>query len=116
MEVDFQNSVLSTENKPTLLLRHAYWEVKDEEFRIVFGQTWDVISPLIPGMLMYSVGWDGGNIGYRRAQLRGERYLAFDDCTLWTLQASANQQVFEDSTTTVCCETPNGRSSKCARP
>ena len=25
-------------------------------------------------MLMYSVGWDGGNIGYRRAQFRGERY------------------------------------------
>jgi hypothetical protein len=107
VEVDFQNSVLSTENKPTIMLRHAYWEVKDEEFRILFGQTWDVISPLIPGMLMYSVGWDGGNIGYRRAQLRGERYLAFDDCTLWTLQASANQQVFEDSTATIRGETSN---------
>ena len=50
-------------------------EVKDDDFRFLVGQTWDVISPLYPGMLMYSVGWDGGNIGYRRAQVRGERYF-----------------------------------------
>jgi hypothetical protein len=107
VEIDFQNSVLSTENKPTILLRHAYWEVKDEEFRILMGQTWDVISPLLPGMIMYSVGWDGGNIGYRRAQLRGERYLAFSDCSLLTLQGSVNQQVFEDTKGFVTGETPN---------
>ena len=64
------------ENKPTIMLRHAYVEVKDDDFRFLAGQTWDVISPLNPNMLMYSVGWDGGNIGYRRAQFRGERYLA----------------------------------------
>ena len=97
VEVDFQNSVLSTENKPTIMLRHAYAEVKDEDFRLLAGQTWDVISPLLPGMLLYSVGWDGGNIGYRRAQLRGERYLKFSDTFLVTAQLSANQQVFPDS-------------------
>ena len=69
VEIDFQNNVLSTENKPTILLRHAYFDVKDDDFRFLVGQTWDVISPLYPGMLMYSVGWDGGNIGYRRAQV-----------------------------------------------
>ena len=57
------------------LLRHAYAEVKDDDFRLLAGQTWDVISPLFPSMLMYSVGWDAGDIGYRRAQVRGERYL-----------------------------------------
>ena len=46
VEIDFQNSVLSTENKATILLRHAYAEVKNEEFRLLVGQTWDVISPL----------------------------------------------------------------------
>lgn len=107
VEVDFQNSVLSTENKGTLLLRHAYLEAKNEEFRLLFGQTWDVISPLNPGMLMYSVGWDGGNIGYRRAQLRGERFLAFSDTSLVTAQLSANQTVFEDGTTTIRGEAPN---------
>jgi hypothetical protein len=52
-------------------------------------------------MLLYSVGWDGGNIGYRRAQFRGERYLAFSDTSLVTVQSSINQQVFEDSSTDV---------------
>lgn len=97
VEVDFQNSVLSTENKATIMLRHAYLEVKDEQFRFLVGQTWDVISPLYPGMLMYSVGWCGGNIGYRRAQVRGERFLDFSDTSLVTAQLSINQQVFEDS-------------------
>lgn len=91
VEIDFQNSVLSTENRATIMLRHAYMEAKNEEFRLVFGQTWDIISPLYPGTLMYSVGWDGGNIGYRRAQLRGERYFAFSDTSLITAQLSANQ-------------------------
>jgi hypothetical protein len=107
VEIDFQNSVLSTENKATVLLRHAYVDVKDDEFRLLVGQTWDVISPLYPGMLMYSVGWDGGNIGYRRAQVRGERYLAFSDVSLVTAQLSINQDVFPDGTTLIKGEPSN---------
>ena len=56
--------------------------MKNDEFRLLVGQTWDVISPLYPGMLMYSVGWDAGDIGYRRAQVRGERYFALSDVSL----------------------------------
>ncbi len=99
VEIDFQNSVLTTENKPTVMLRHAYFEVKNEQARLLVGQTWDIISPLIPGTLMYSVGWLGGNMGYRRAQFRYERYLDFSDISLATLQVSVNQQVFEDPVT-----------------
>jgi hypothetical protein len=98
VEIDFQGgfpNVSGQENKPTILLRHAYLEVKNEDFRLLAGQTWDVISPLYPGMLMYSVGWDAGNIGYRRAQFRAERYLAFSDDTLLTVQGSANQNALE---------------------
>jgi hypothetical protein len=107
VEIDFQNSVLTTENKGTLLLRHAYVEAKNEDYRLLAGQTWDVISPLYPGMLMYSIGWDGGNIGYRRAQFRGERFLNFSDTSLVTTQLSANQTVFEDGTTNIVGEPPN---------
>jgi hypothetical protein len=99
VEVDFQNSVLSTENKATILLRHAYVEAKNDENRLLFGQTWDVISPLNPTMLLYSVGWDGGNIGYRRAQIRCERYIPCSDTLMTTLQFSANEQVFEENST-----------------
>lgn len=96
VEFDFQR-MIDTENKPSVLLRHAYVEVKDERFRLLFGQTWDVISPLYPGVLMYSVGWGGGNIGYRRAQFRAERYLAFSDVMLVTLQGSINADIVTDN-------------------
>ena len=97
VEIDFQKNLrrdMRRRNKATVMLRHAYAEVKDDDFRLLVGQTWDVISPLNPGMLLYSVGWDGGNIGYRRAQFRGERYLAFSDVSLVTAQLSINPQVF----------------------
>ncbi len=89
VEIDFQRN-FDTENRAGVLLRHAYVEVKNDEFRLLAGQTWDLISPLFPGTLMYSVGWSGGNIGYRRAQFRGERYLALSDVSLVTLQGSLN--------------------------
>jgi hypothetical protein len=50
-------------------------------------------------MLMYSVGWMGGNIGYRRAQFRGEKYFNFSDVSMLTTQLSINQTVVPDSVT-----------------
>lgn len=100
VEIDFQSplNAISGENKATVMLRHAYVEVKDQDFRLLIGQTWDVISPLYPGTIMYSVGWDAGNIGYRRAQLRGERYLNFSDVSQVTAQLALASQVFSDNT------------------
>lgn len=92
VEIDFQRNI-DTENRASVLLRHAYVEAKNEDFRLLAGQTWDVMSPLYPGMLMYSVGWGGGNLGYRRPQIRGERYLEFSDCTLVTFQAAIVRDV-----------------------
>jgi hypothetical protein len=74
VEFDFEGN-FTIENKPGVLLRHAYWEVKNQNFRFLMGQTWDVISPLNPKCIMYSVYWGAGNIGYRRAQMRYERYI-----------------------------------------
>lgn len=99
VEFDFQGSFV-TENKAGVLLRHAYWEVKNDDFRLLMGQTWDVISPLYPGTIMYSVYWGAGNIGYRRAQLRGERYLHFSPVSMITLQGSLNLSVVSDFTGT----------------
>lgn len=96
VEIDFQGSFVS-ENKGGLLLRHAYVEMKNDEYRLLAGQTWDVISPLNPGVLFYSVGWFGGNIGYRRAQVRGERYFAVSDNLLITAQGSLNEDLLTDS-------------------
>ncbi len=83
VEIDFEGSFV-TENKPGVLLRHAYWEVKNDDFRLLFGQTWDVVSPLYPRCVLYSVYWGAGNIGYRRPQLRYERYFTLTD--MWKLE------------------------------
>lgn len=83
VELDFEGNFV-TENKPGVLLRHAYWEVKNDDFRLLMGQTWDVIAPLNPNTIMYSVYWGAGNIGYRRAQLRYERYVTLTD--MWKLE------------------------------
>lgn len=96
VEIDFQGSFV-TENKGGLLLRHAYVEMKNDEYRLLAGQTWDVISPLNPGVLFYSVGWFGGNIGYRRAQVRGERYMDLSDNLLITAQGSLSEDLLTDS-------------------
>jgi len=95
VEVDFQG-IFVTRNKPGLLLRHAYVEAKDEEFRLLVGQTWDVISPLGIPTLNYTAGSAVGNLAYRRAQFRGERYFALSDTSLFTLQGSLNANVVTD--------------------
>ena len=82
-------------------MRHAYWEVKNEEFRLLAGQTWDVIAPLNPNSIMYSVYWGAGNIGYRRAQFRGERYYAMGDLALLTFQGSLNADIVSEFSTSV---------------
>ena len=71
VEFDFFGNYAS-ENKAKIQMRHAflnlYWP--DKDLSVLAGQTWDVISPLNPGTLNYTVLWFGGNIGYRRPQIR----------------------------------------------
>lgn len=96
VEFDFQGDFSNTINRGGILLRHAYVEAKNSQYRLLLGQTWDVISPLNPTTTMYSVYWWLGNIGYRRPQLRYERYLAYSDTTLLTLQGSLNANILSD--------------------
>lgn len=99
VEFDFFGNTAPNPNQGALLLRHAYFEVKNDEFRFLFGQTWDLVSPLVPGVLDYPVGWYGGNMGYRRAQLRLERYLNFSDVFRLELQGALAQNVMPDFST-----------------
>ena len=85
-----------TENRASVLLRHAFWEGQNDQWRFLVGQFWDVISPLNPGMINYSVGWFGGNIGFRRTQVRAEYRLPLDGDARLTLQGSLNQDIVTD--------------------
>ena len=58
------------ENKATSMMRHAFLEVTKGRWSILAGQTSDVISPLVPRTVNYTVCWAQGNIGYRRPQIR----------------------------------------------
>ena len=71
VEVDFYGSSLA-ENKAGILLRHAFLKIAypENDFSILAGQTSDVISPLVPSTINYTVGWWTGNPGYRRPQVR----------------------------------------------
>ncbi len=70
IEVDFYGDGSTThENKAEPMLRHAFLRFNKEGLSIIAGQTSDVISPLNPYTLNYTVGWGAGNIGYRRPQL-----------------------------------------------
>ena len=70
-EVDFYGGG-PAENRAHLMMRHAYMKLDwpENRFNIIAGQTSDVISPLFPSTVNYSVGWWTGNIGYRRPQIR----------------------------------------------
>ncbi|MCX8012144.1 MAG: DcaP family trimeric outer membrane transporter [Desulfobacterota bacterium] len=69
-EFDLYGDATTHENKANLLLRHACVELTRKNLSILAGQTSDLISPLNPNTLMYTVAWSAGNIGYRRPQLR----------------------------------------------
>ncbi len=79
VEVDFQEG--GSENKARLMMRHAYMKLAwpEDRFSIIAGQTSDVISPLVPTTVNYSVAWWTGNIGYRRPQIRLTKVIGLDN-------------------------------------
>jgi len=81
IEFDFYGDGAKHENKAEPLLRHAFVELQKGNFRLLAGQTSDLISPLYPNTLNYVVGWTGGNIGYRRPQLRATYSYPFSEST-----------------------------------
>ena len=95
VEVDFLGG-FTTENTTNLRLRHVYWQAKNDDWRFLTGQTWDVVSPLLPSTVNFSVGWDTGNIGFRRTQMRVERYLHTANGSILTLQCALAQNIVPD--------------------
>jgi hypothetical protein len=69
LEFDFYG-VSAAENKAGVMMRHAYIKLTKGRWSLLAGQTSDVISPLVPKTVNYTVAWSQGNIGYRRPQLR----------------------------------------------
>jgi hypothetical protein len=64
------SSINAMENRATSMLRHAYLKLSKSNWYLLAGQTSDVISPLVPATVNYTVCWGIGNIGYRRPMFR----------------------------------------------
>ena len=106
-EVDFYGG--GGENKAHLMMRHAYMKLDwpDCRFNIIAGQTSDVISPLFPSTLNYSVGWWTGNIGYRRPQIRLTKEYGLDEQTDLKIEGALTRTIGRPSVT----ETDSGEDS-----
>jgi hypothetical protein len=87
-EIDFYGG--GGEASPHPRMRHAYmtFDMPKKKLSILAGQTWDVISPLNPGTLNYTVAWWAGNIGVRRPQVRVTQGFSLNDDTELTLQGA----------------------------
>jgi hypothetical protein len=97
VEIDFYNLSGGQENKASPLLRHAYGQLTGPDWSFIFGQTSDLISPLFPSTLNYTVGWWGGNIGYRHPQMRFTKWWTCpDECQL-KLEAALSRDIGADS-------------------
>ena len=92
-ETDFFGG--GTENKPVPMLRHAYIELEwpDAGLVLLGGQTWDLVGPLNPKVINYSVQWWAGNLGYRRPQLRLSKTFSPAAGVRLLLQAAAARTI-----------------------
>ncbi len=93
VEIDFYEG--GAENKARLMMRHAYLKLDwpDSDLSLLAGQTSDVISPLLPSTLNYTVAWWAGNPGYRRPQIRLTKGLKLGDDSRLVLQAAATRTI-----------------------
>lgn len=101
VEVDFFGNG-AAENKAEFMMRHAYAKLDwpEERFSILAGQTWDVISPLNPNTLNYSVQWWAGNIGYRRPQIRATKSFELNERLDLKLEGALTRNIGFSSATT----------------
>jgi hypothetical protein len=90
VEINFQGQ-FQYYNKPGVLFRRGFIEMKNSRWRFLGGQEWDVISPLNPGTLNYAAGFLVGNLNYRRPQFRVERTFDHSCNFMSKAQFSVNQ-------------------------
>ena len=74
-------------------ITRAYGELRNHDWRFVFGIDADVINPLNPGTLDFNAGGGAGNLGYFREQLRVERFVHLHEETQVTAQVALSNPV-----------------------
>jgi hypothetical protein len=110
IEFDFLTSV-STENNQVPRLRHGYlkavWPASDVS--IIAGQTWDIISSLIPFVDDPALMWDTGNIGARHPQVRVTKGFWAGEKGRIEVAAAASRTIGEKNNTVGIIATDPGK-------
>jgi hypothetical protein len=83
-----------------LQLRHANFTLGKAGYELLAGQGWDLLSPLNPSTLNYSVLWGVGNVGYRRPQLRVSRTAPLSSGSAAKVSAGIFRTIGSDLTPT----------------
>ena len=69
LEFDFFDTATPNQMKPRF--RQGYFTLSKKAHSLLFGQAWDLFSPLGPTTLMINgYLWQTGNVGFRHAQVR----------------------------------------------
>jgi hypothetical protein len=71
LEIDFlTNNPGGSESRQLLRLRLAYVATTIDDFTLLVGQDWDIVSPLLPTINMNTNQWNNGDLGDRRPQVK----------------------------------------------
>jgi hypothetical protein len=97
VEMDFYGG--GGENRANPMMRKAYltiaWQKLD--LRLLAGQESDIVSPLLPETVNYTVQWWAGNIGYRRPQVRVSKGYAIAEGTRLDLTLGVTRTIGDAS-------------------
>lgn len=94
--IDRQNPITiqgGPENRPQVLVRHAFIEMKKGTWGLLLGQTHDPISLQVADTWNYFVCWMAGNPGYRRPQIRFMKDVPLPDGSKIALWAGVMRTV-----------------------
>jgi hypothetical protein len=81
-------------NNNQLRVRQLFMTVSHDDWTVLVGQAWDLISPLNPTSLNTNGNyWFGGNAGFRRPQLQVSRRIEWADESPLTLRGSINANI-----------------------
>ncbi len=90
IEFDFYGG--GSQAKALIRMRQAYVEMvlKSMDLSILAGQSWDIVSPLIPPTVNIGILWYTGNLGYRHPQFRITKGLGPVTVKLAAMRPMAN--------------------------
>ncbi len=97
VEIDFQGSYL-VRNRSGFLFRKAFVELGDKNTKFLFGQDWEIFSPLYPNIFNYPAGSGCGNLGYRRAMIKMDHTRACTSDSAFLFQVGICDNTIRDYT------------------